>query len=609
MEKLRLILFTAILILVAGLSTTAEGRVPIIDVTPLEYDFEEVELGESYTVNVTISNEGWTELEVYYITLNPDSCQDYSSSFLQLPRYEALFFEPGEAIELEVVYTPSHVGPCSGMLEIAGSDPENPLLQVDLKGTGVVIELAGADYLIITHDNFYSNILPLANAKQSKGYRTKVVKASEIGVNPTADEIADYIRNEYHTKYPKLQYVLLVGDVDYIPTHYRSFKSTTYKNLATDLYYATMDTKDYLPDIAVGRLPVNTPDETDIVVNKILNYKPISNKALLFGGYPEMNSAEKDRINILEPAGFSVDTASGSNATGNKIVTKINQGRFLIAYYGHGSIYNAGQFCSYNIYLNQLTNKELPIVLSGACDNNYFDHPSVTSIGEHFVLDPNGAIAFVGSTREGGYGYDYTFADGFYQELSVSGQIGKMLNAGRKAAYAASAAAGAAVGDGSPCKSFIEKINLLGDPELSVRAQHGVPPWVWEKVNPPDVRVLLPFIGLIPRVYPSNPYIINQVIAGDWDGPLPAEHAYFEWDKEGDLDVCLLIKAGHSLKGTLYDADHEVIATTEDDGIFFRTRRGNEVHIRVPDLPPGTYVLAFGPGDFETEYSVSVSSY
>jgi hypothetical protein len=477
---------------------------------------------------------------------------------------------------------------------------------VDLKGTGVA-ELAGSDYLIITHDNFYSNILPLAKAKQSKGYITKVVKTSEIGVNSTADEIADYIRNEYHTKYPKLQYVLLVGDVDYIPTHYRSLKSTTYEKLATDLYYATMDAKDYLPDIAVGRLPVNTPDETDIMVNKILNYKPLSNKVLLFGGYPEMNSAEKDRTNILEPAGFFVDTASGSNATANKIVTKINQGRFLIAYYGHGSIYNTGQFCSYNIYLNQLTNKELPIVLSGACDNNYFDHPSVTSIGEHFVLDPNGAIAFVGSTREGGYGYDYTFADGFYQELSVSGQIGKMLNAGRKAAYAATVAAGAKVGDGSFCKSFIEKINLLGDPELSVRAQPGVPPWVWDQVYPPLVRVLPPDIGRISWVYPSNPYIINQVIAGDWDEPLPDEYAYFVWEEEGDLDVCLLIKEGHSFKGTLYDADQEVIATTVDDGIFFRTRRGNEMHIRVPNLPPGTYVLAFGQGDFGTEYSVSVN--
>jgi len=42
---------------------------------------------------------------------------------------------------------------------------------------------SGARYLIITHDNYYEALQPLAEWKTQKGMKAKIVKLSEIGGN------------------------------------------------------------------------------------------------------------------------------------------------------------------------------------------------------------------------------------------------------------------------------------------------------------------------------------------------------------------------------------------------------------------------------------------
>ncbi|MEO0084075.1 MAG: C25 family cysteine peptidase, partial [candidate division WOR-3 bacterium] len=58
----------------------------------------------------------------------------------------------------------------------------------------------GAKYLIITHDNFYEAILPLAQWKHKKGVPTKVVKLSDLNATPESiARIKNYIVNAYNT--------------------------------------------------------------------------------------------------------------------------------------------------------------------------------------------------------------------------------------------------------------------------------------------------------------------------------------------------------------------------------------------------------------------------
>ncbi|MFX1259546.1 MAG: C25 family cysteine peptidase, partial [Promethearchaeota archaeon] len=129
------------------------------------------------------------------------------------------------------------------------------------------IDADGADYLVITADQFYDNVLPLAQSKELKGLATVVVKLSEIGTSPSADDISAYIQNAYNTWDPAPSYLLLVGDSNILPVHYKE------DMVASDLYYATVDGTDYFPDIFVGRLPVQNNNELDIIINKIINYE------------------------------------------------------------------------------------------------------------------------------------------------------------------------------------------------------------------------------------------------------------------------------------------------------------------------------------------------
>jgi len=135
-----------------------------------------------------------------------------------------------------------------------------------------------ADYLIITHDDFKTQADTLAAWKEKKGLATTVVKTSDISspTPPTAADITKYIQTAYDTWNRPPTYVLLVGDSEFIPTHYQTAHPSSHHGgfeTATDLYYATVDGTDYFPDILLGRISVDTAAQAATVVNKILDYE------------------------------------------------------------------------------------------------------------------------------------------------------------------------------------------------------------------------------------------------------------------------------------------------------------------------------------------------
>jgi len=355
------------------------------------------------------------------------------------------------------------------------------------RALGIILVLAaflgtGCDeYLIITPDAFVADLQPLIKAREDDGLTVKVVKLSQIGTNPSATQIASFIKKEYDTTTSSnelfgehLRYVLLVGDVGKIPTHYRTDPGLgkEYNPVASDLYYATMDSQSYLPHIAVGRLPVQTSAELKAVVKKIVQYSPKSGNTLLFGNSPETGYASGDGA-LLKSAGFSVEYSIDKPASNE--IARLNAGKALAIYYGHGWKFSMSNSLD-TMNIGQLTNTELPVILSGGCATAWFDEASAPSLGEELVLDPkHGAIAFIGSTRTGGYGYAYKFIDGFIAEFSKSElrRLGDMFTEGRLAAYHASSKAGVSVAWGSFTHRAMEQITLLGDPALTPKLNPG----------------------------------------------------------------------------------------------------------------------------------------
>jgi rhodanese-related sulfurtransferase len=135
----------------------------------------------------------------------------------------------------------------------------------------------GCDYLIITFDDFYKAAMKLSAWKIRKGLLVEVVNTTQISsTGLTAQGVANYIQNAYDTWNPAPTYVVLLGDSEFIPTHYELVHPEAEHggfHIGTDLFHFTVDGQDWFPDIFYGRISVDTLNEANIFINKILEYE------------------------------------------------------------------------------------------------------------------------------------------------------------------------------------------------------------------------------------------------------------------------------------------------------------------------------------------------
>lgn len=224
-------------------------------------------------------------------------------------------------------------------------------------------------------------------------------------------------------------YVLLVGDVSVLPVRYMVLDRVTpaafdYAFYPSDLYYSDLlkedrtfedwnaakegfhagyfgevrgeknkseainfDQVDYLPEIAVGRWPVETPEEVTVVVNKTITFEKrvladVSVKRAGFiavGGWVDTRSLMNKWADTLEARWaidrhyysgrpFTTTTPPSPEATRGLF----DRGSSLIVHAGHGQA-DAWEQCFSVSDLDQITNLEhLPVVVSAGCSTAYF---------------------------------------------------------------------------------------------------------------------------------------------------------------------------------------------------------------------------------------------
>jgi hypothetical protein len=115
---------------------------PRVCVEPLLLDFGNVALGETQTMDFTLTNCGLADLTLETIELNADSSPDFSIlSSTQGP----VVLPPGGSSEIRVAYRPQQAGSDSGGVDIFSDDPtSDPATHltgtVGLWGRGVVME-------------------------------------------------------------------------------------------------------------------------------------------------------------------------------------------------------------------------------------------------------------------------------------------------------------------------------------------------------------------------------------------------------------------------------------------------------------------------------------
>ncbi len=295
----------------------------------------------------------------------------------------------------------------------------------------------GHEYLIITDPDFRDAADTLRNWKVQKGISTRVIEtgngAGEAGTTPA--EIQSYIRNKFNSCVIRPSYVLLLGDAEHINPFYRT---THYGDSAgTDLDYALMNNADILPDLAVGRIPVDTLDQANIVINKIVGYEktpPFSfnfYKSMSFGAYfqccredvaddgrtvrsfietaelvrdelsglgynveriystgtgyhPGYPAAGRDttprkyRNGAALPAALAPGSGFGWNGSSTDVINAINDGRFLMFHRDHGGVNGWSSPSFRNSHLASLTNTtKLPVVYSINCASGLFDNETL----------------------------------------------------------------------------------------------------------------------------------------------------------------------------------------------------------------------------------------
>ncbi|MEW5960142.1 MAG: C25 family cysteine peptidase, partial [Chloroflexota bacterium] len=368
----------------------------------------------------------------------------------------------------------------------------------------------GADYIIITPPDFSGAIAPLAAHRAAQGQRVFTTAVNAIydaygdgRIDPAA--IKNYLYHAYTTwPAPAPTYVLLVGDGSYDFKNYSGYNPPIYippylapvdpwwGETAADNRYVTLAGNDSLPDMIIGRLPVNTAAEAAVVVDKIIRYETTPTpgdwnaRRLFVADNPDAAGNFRDDSDLAynsvsEPfVGqrfyYSPDDSSQpylyptAETLRSTFLNNFNQGAGFITFHGHSSWLQwavEGLFRYYwdsnPVYNDLVTLRNqyrLPVVLEMTCFTASFHRPEYSTLDESLLrFSGGGAVAVWGSTGLSISTGHRSLQSGFDQAIYQQGErnLGAAILAGKINLYATGFH-----------QDLLETFTLLGDPALNL---------------------------------------------------------------------------------------------------------------------------------------------
>jgi hypothetical protein len=372
-------------------------------------------------------------------------------------------------------------------------NPENVNLQASPNPQPLGVGPGDYDYVIITQPSWVSAFQPLADWKTQKGAPATVVTTDWIynsgGYSGTnVQKIKAFVQDASATW--GTIYVLLGGDINIVPCHYKTFSGVDPDPVPNDAYYADFDS-DWICEVNIGRASVTGPGsgngQIGNFINKIMTYEtnpPLTSyaKNAAFFGFDldSWTDAEQCKITIKNayiPTSWTMTTvydSQGGNHFTN-VINALNAGQNLVNHADHsnndcmGTGYVNHDWLMYSSDMDALTNgNKQTIFYSMGCDPAAYDVSNC--IAEHFVRNNNGGgIAFVGNSRYGWYEYST------YDTLSMGFDIHFFQSLFSENLYHLGAAFSDHKNDGYqeyPGDEYYQyiftELTLLGDPELPV---------------------------------------------------------------------------------------------------------------------------------------------
>lgn len=389
-----------------------------------------------------------------------------------------------------------------------------------------------ADYLLIAHPDFLAGAQALANYRAAQGLTTLVVDINDI-YNEFNEGIVHPIAIKNFLEYafavwmpPAPAYVVLIGDGHWnpkmnYPPGYGTAPVFIPPNLSwVDFWQGEVDSanllatiagSDPLPDLMISRIPVNTADELNAVVSKIIAFEASPradwqrNHVFVADNTPDpagdfVASAESIIQDYVRPGYMATrvyqDDFSDYGRCGTSpypggpacpnvnlaIAETLNvTGTQILSYIGHAATRNWAheQIWLYHPddpnnpndqYYNdfdRLSNQDrLPVVLSMTCLDGYWFHPTLQpSLAELYLRTPLvGAAGTFSPTGLGvATGHD-VLQRGFYAAIYDGGvwSFGFATLAAKLALYQAGYS-----------YDLLHTFTLFGDPALALHSPYG----------------------------------------------------------------------------------------------------------------------------------------
>jgi len=306
-----------------------------------------------------------------------------------------------------------------------------------------------ADYLVIAHPDFIDGLDPLIAARENEGWRVKVADVGDVYaefshgiVDPGA--LRAYI--SYAAEHLETEMVLLVGGDtydyhDYLGLGSLSFIPSLYAATGeivrfppADPLFTDVDGDD-LPDLPIGRLPVRTSAELEMIIDKTLDYAAKSYpRTAVFAADKDEASGESfaaiSNAFISElPDGWWVTTAylEEHSLLHARVLLKggFNRGTALTSYFGHSgptvwSFDNLFHVSDAKL----LENYRMPtVVTQWGCWNTYYVEPTNNTMGHALLLSGDrGAAAVLGASTLTESASDQALGERFIPRLVEPGE-------------------------------------------------------------------------------------------------------------------------------------------------------------------------------------------
>ena len=329
----------------------------------------------------------------------------------------------GNIKSLDTAYTITFRVPGSGtrtLITFAEDQVKQPVGMVANESSSWHEKMPGYDLVVISYKDFLEALEPLKQQREAQGLSVALLDVEDLYDefnfgNKSPQAIRDFLVRTMAQWHKAPSFVLLVGDSSFDPRNYfgegdydfvpTKILETSNMETASDDWFADLD-DDGLPNMAVGRIPVRTPEDIAAVVTKILGYEKalqmdhatmVADKLGLLEFDYEKASQQVEALlpaSIVAEEIFRGDFASNEEAK-EALIASINEGPLLVNYIGDGSVDMWEKSILTSSDAPSLTNGlQLPFFINMTTLNGFFHDLYNESLAEALLRAANGgAIA------------------------------------------------------------------------------------------------------------------------------------------------------------------------------------------------------------------------